>query len=319
MIVTTGGRGCSVSSASTSSVSIARSTSESLTRVMLWPNSVDQQLGGVLVDRLVIVTGMPILNSALTRSAPFSAMRLASSWTVIASGTTTSRTAWPAPRRAAHAAMFLLAGTLERGELSGRGRRHHRRERAVDGELAGDGGDRRSRRGRGLDRARALGRGARGAGRKRRGAGRSPPRASAAPGSLGDFVKRGRGAGSASRGSSAAAFGSLDGTRGARASSSALAIFFGAALFVFARLDPRRGAPRGGALPRACSCALLRPRAAAWPAIPGGSAGCRSRGARRRGQRDARAPAGGRRRRRDGLGRGNGRASPGRRGCDGAS
>ena len=38
------------------------------------------------------VTGMPILNSALTRSAPRSAMRLASSWTVIASGTTTSRT-----------------------------------------------------------------------------------------------------------------------------------------------------------------------------------------------------------------------------------
>ncbi len=35
---------------------------------------------------------MPILNSALTRSAPRSAMRLASSCTVIASGTTTSRT-----------------------------------------------------------------------------------------------------------------------------------------------------------------------------------------------------------------------------------
>jgi len=37
------------------------------------------------------VTIMPMLNSAFTRSAPFSAMRLASSWTVIASGTTTSR------------------------------------------------------------------------------------------------------------------------------------------------------------------------------------------------------------------------------------
>ena len=35
---------------------------------------------------------MPILNRALTRSAPRSAMRLASSCTVIASGTTTSRT-----------------------------------------------------------------------------------------------------------------------------------------------------------------------------------------------------------------------------------
>ena len=35
---------------------------------------------------------MPILKRALTRSAPRSAMRLARSWTVIASGTTTSRT-----------------------------------------------------------------------------------------------------------------------------------------------------------------------------------------------------------------------------------
>src|SRR5437868_1749655 len=40
----------------------------------------------------VSVTGLPILNRAFTRSAPRSAMRLASSCTVIASGTTTSRT-----------------------------------------------------------------------------------------------------------------------------------------------------------------------------------------------------------------------------------
>ena len=51
MIVTTGGRGCSVSGASTS-VDVSMSTSLSLTRLMRWPNSVDQQLGGVLVDRL---------------------------------------------------------------------------------------------------------------------------------------------------------------------------------------------------------------------------------------------------------------------------
>ena len=41
---------------------------------------------------------MPILKSALTRSAPRSAIRLASSWTVIASGTTTSRTCFATGR-----------------------------------------------------------------------------------------------------------------------------------------------------------------------------------------------------------------------------
>ena len=68
------------------------SMSLSLTRLMLWPNSVTSSSAVSWSMVWVSVTGMPILNSALTRSAPRSAMRLASSWTVIASGTTTSRT-----------------------------------------------------------------------------------------------------------------------------------------------------------------------------------------------------------------------------------
>jgi hypothetical protein len=44
----------------------------------------DQQFRRILIDGVFSVTIMPILNSALTRSAAFSAMRLASSCTVIA-------------------------------------------------------------------------------------------------------------------------------------------------------------------------------------------------------------------------------------------
>ena len=91
MIVTTGGRVCSVSSASTSS-SASISTSASDTRLRLWPNSVTSSSAVSWSIVWLTVTGMPILNSALTRSAPRSAMRLASSPTVIVSGTTTSRT-----------------------------------------------------------------------------------------------------------------------------------------------------------------------------------------------------------------------------------
>src|SRR5215210_5170375 len=68
------------------------SMSLSLTRFTLWPNSVTSSSAVSWSIVWVSVTGMPILNRALTRSAPRSAMRLASSWTVIASGTTTSRT-----------------------------------------------------------------------------------------------------------------------------------------------------------------------------------------------------------------------------------
>ena len=91
MIVTTGGRGARLSAASTSAEE-SMSTSASLTRLMRWPNSVTSSSAVSWSMVWVSVTGLPILNSALTRSAPRSAMRLASSWTVIASGTTTSRT-----------------------------------------------------------------------------------------------------------------------------------------------------------------------------------------------------------------------------------
>ena len=59
---------------------------------MRWPNSSMRSSAVSWSIVSVMVTGVPILNRALTRSAPRSAIRLASSWTVIASGTITSRT-----------------------------------------------------------------------------------------------------------------------------------------------------------------------------------------------------------------------------------
>ena len=135
MIVTTGGRGSKASSVSTS-VSIARSMSESLTRVMLCPNSVTSSSAVSWSIDALIVTGMPILNSAFTRSAPFSAMRLASSWTVIDLGhDDVADLLGLRLARAAHAAMFLLARPLERGERPC-ARTVTVAQRAVDGELA---------------------------------------------------------------------------------------------------------------------------------------------------------------------------------------
>ena len=54
---------------------------------MRWPNSSISSSAVSWSIVSVIVTGVPILNSDLTRSAPRSPMRLASSCTVIASGT----------------------------------------------------------------------------------------------------------------------------------------------------------------------------------------------------------------------------------------
>src|SRR4028119_988328 len=106
----------------------------------------------------VTVTGMPILNKALTRSAARSAIRLASSWTVIASGTMTSRTCLAAgpdcwcerrsfsrARRGARGggrglvvrAPLLRAGAAERGERAGAAAVVVARKGAGDGELAG--------------------------------------------------------------------------------------------------------------------------------------------------------------------------------------
>ena len=62
------------------------STSASATRRTVWPNSVDDQFGGVGVDHLVDRRHDALRISTLITSAPRSAMRLASSWTVIVSG-----------------------------------------------------------------------------------------------------------------------------------------------------------------------------------------------------------------------------------------
>ena len=86
-----------------------------------WPNS-STSISAVSASIVwLTVTIMSMLNSAFTRSAPFSAMRLASSWMVIASGTITSRTCFsrgalappPWDRRS------FSARTLERGEAAG--------------------------------------------------------------------------------------------------------------------------------------------------------------------------------------------------------
>jgi hypothetical protein len=90
MIVTTGGRGCmSVSSSSTPVSPI--STSAAATRRMRWPNSVttSSAVSASITELMDAMT--PIFISDRTTSTPRSAMRFASSWTVMVSGTTTSR------------------------------------------------------------------------------------------------------------------------------------------------------------------------------------------------------------------------------------
>src|SRR5665213_3227151 len=91
MMVTIGGRDSSVSGASSSPLR-PTSTSASETRLILWPNSAatSSAVSGSMVWLIVAIT--PIFISALMTSTLRSAMRLANSWTVIASGTTTSRT-----------------------------------------------------------------------------------------------------------------------------------------------------------------------------------------------------------------------------------
>ena len=229
------------------------STSASLTRLMRWPNSPISSSAVSWSMVSVIVTGVPILNSALTRSAPRSPMRLASSWTVIASGTSTSRTCFCAGPVSMMVALFLFAGAAERGERTGAalvlvG------QRAADGELAAlallvAAAARASRLG-------ALGRGRVAA------AGRRKPRSSSSLDGRGDFglrpEPRQRGA-------------RLPRPRAWPASRHPLRPCDfprrGGALLPTAR--PWRG-PRGGALPRGSTGALPRPRAAASSEAPCG-------------------------------------------------
>ncbi len=91
MTVTTGARGSSISGSSASPRNPI-STSLSATRCSRWPNSVtiNSAVSASIVWLIVAMTPMRII--ALMTSVPRSAMRLASSWIVIVSGTTTSRT-----------------------------------------------------------------------------------------------------------------------------------------------------------------------------------------------------------------------------------
>src|SRR5579872_4971763 len=88
--VTTGGRGRSVSGASASPTR-PTSTSASETRRTLWPNSVTTSSAVSASMFWVMVAITPMSKSFLTTLAPCSAMRLASSCTVMVSGITTSR------------------------------------------------------------------------------------------------------------------------------------------------------------------------------------------------------------------------------------
>ena len=91
MMVTIGARGARSSSLS-SAVSMTLSTSDSETRIILWPNSsiTSSAVSGSIDWFWVAMTSIFI--SDLITSPTRSAMRLASSCTVMASGTRTSRT-----------------------------------------------------------------------------------------------------------------------------------------------------------------------------------------------------------------------------------
>ena len=241
---------------------------------------------------------MPILNSDLTRSAARSAMRLASSPTVIASGTTTSRTCLADGPACIWARFSFSRGALERGERAGAGIAVLA-QRARDGELAALAAMLVAAAGR-AGRLGALGRRVAVAGRRaallvlvvgdRRGGrcggrgGRARRRGGPLPRRRGGRLRRAlpRPCDSPRRGASRP------------------------------RSRPGPACPRGGGPPRAGSAARPRPRAAISPAVP-----C-ARSRRRPGARPAWARAGlgrarDRRRRGDGrLGASGAAASPGR-------
>ena len=86
MMVTTGGRGLRLPSSSPEAWTITSSTSESETRTTRWPNS--SMISSAVSASIVwfCVAMMPFCIRVLTTAATRSAMRLASSCTVIASG-----------------------------------------------------------------------------------------------------------------------------------------------------------------------------------------------------------------------------------------
>ena len=98
------------------------STSDSETRTTLWPNSstMSVAVSGSMVWFCVAM--MPFCISVLTTAATRSAMRLASSCTVIASGTLTSRTTFSrSPEWLCDAALLALLPALHRGHASAGG------------------------------------------------------------------------------------------------------------------------------------------------------------------------------------------------------
>ena len=117
MMVTTGGRGSSFASSSSEASVMTSSTSDSETRTTLWPNSSTMRaaVSGSIVWFWVAM--MPFCIRVLTTAATRSAMRLASSCTVIASGTCTSRTTfsrsppWPVIRRLSRSCRRRIAAS----------------------------------------------------------------------------------------------------------------------------------------------------------------------------------------------------------------
>ena len=256
MIVTTGGRGCSVSAASTSS-SDWMSTSAFADALDVVAEFGDQQLGGVLVDRLVDGDRHAHLEQRLHQIGA----ALGHAVGELADGDRLGHddVADLLGRRAGlhMGALFLLAGALERGERAGAGAAVLV-ERAADGELAALAAmllaaARRARAGSGRLAADGRGRG----------------HGLAGAGAVVVLVLGAAAGAAASAGASAARFASSSAAR--RAASAAvflgLAIFLGAALLVLGLrlgllvLAAARLLERGaGALPR--------PRAAISPAAP---------------------------------------------------
>ena len=117
MMVTTGGRGCRLPASSPEARLMTSSTSDSERRTTRWPNSstISVAVSASMVWFCVAMT--PFCISTFTTAATRSAMRLASSWTVMASGTATSRTTfsrspeWLATRRLSRSCRRFIAAS----------------------------------------------------------------------------------------------------------------------------------------------------------------------------------------------------------------
>ena len=123
------------SGSSSSSALSTFSTSPSVTRLSLWPNSVTMSSAVSASMLWLTVTIVPIFMSVLTTSTARSAMRLASSCTVMASGITTSRMIFSCGRPRPFRRAGFLALAAQRGKAAHALFRHA--ERLAHGDLAG--------------------------------------------------------------------------------------------------------------------------------------------------------------------------------------